>query len=1286
MERRKRRWWTRGITWLSAVVVLAATISGLFQLAVLAAPGYRLQLSTLVSEAAGQPVRIGNMRLAWRWLWPQLELARVELLADDGQTSLLEIERLRLGFAAADLLRGKLVPARIDVSGLQLDLELDANYRLRLRGFPEQSPPPDWRQGLRQLRRFERLRAEDVALRVHDLSHHGAPWAVQLQQADLRLNQSPQEGFELRLQAAAPQLLADHLKLRIGMSGAFDQPEQWAGRWTLDAEQLNPASNLLAHLPRRLPLQLQDAQLQASGDWQASAPGATRLQLQAAGLRLGGAQPLRWQGLDLQLDYQPLPGGGELHWKGPALTGTRGAWPASAGGRLAWQRKGDGPLRLELGSDFLRLDDLAPWLALAAGPERALKPAQLASLRGDLRDLEGRYQPVPDGAPHYALTAELEGAGYGAAGQTAVSGLSGRLSADESGGQFALRGAPLRLSLPNALAQPLSFDTLSAGLRWNREDDGWRLRSPDLAWRLLGSEGTSELDLRLPSDGGPRLQLKGRFKAADVARLKPLMPKQMGASGRAWLERAVVRGRVPEAVIVIDGPLADFPFHQRPTGRWGLDLELADGRLDYQPDWPGADRLRARLHFVGNGLKFEAERGIISGVEVLSAQGRIEDFNSSPLILDGQTRGEATAYYDLLRGSPIAGRLAGLLGHTQGEGLVDTALHLEIPLHSNLGQHQVANGLITLANNRLRVNGLDEPIEAISGQLRFGSHVSADSLSATWYGQPLRGEITTNADGNDEIRARYSVDFAEPLGVAAKYVPDWVLEQLDGRSDWNLRLPLGGAQSGKVLLSTSLIGARSQLPVPMAKASADSLPLNLQISADDSTPLRLQLDAPGRLALALRFGREHGSLQAKGIGIRLGGGEALAPAQDGLSIDGHADHLDVAGWIGLIGAADGSGLPFLGGEFSLGHLEGLGYELASVTARVSRSGTGDWRAVFSGDNAVGSLDWLKANGGQLRGRFDRLVLLPLPPTPRDGTEANPEPARDPGRLPTVELAVQSLRIGGEDFGRLQVSSERIAGGQRLSQLQVDGGLLKLQGEGEWRRQQGQSTARARFQVDSGDLAAGLKGLGFAQTLSGDGHFEADLGWPASSPGLSWTQAQGPVALRVKNGALRSVDPGGTSRVLGLLNFYALPRRLTLDFRDVGSKGLNFSRVDGRFQLAEGNARTDDLVIRSPSLRIEVKGRVGLAARDYDQHVSVYPDVSGISLGALLLGGATLATGPLLPVMAVVANQVIDKPLNEVTQLDYQLTGSWDNPEIKRSGDNPPAKAAIPLAEPIGGRP
>lgn len=1273
MERRKRRWWTRGITWVSALVVLAATLSGLFQLAVLVAPGYRDDLAARVTAAVGRPVRIGGMELAWRWLWPQLQLSGVELVGDDGQSTVLAVERLRLGFAAADLLHGRLVPARIELSGLRLELNLGSDNQLRLRGIAPGAEPPDLRKLLRELRRFDRLRALKVQAQVYDARLPGRPLPLQLAQVDLRIDSGASEGFELRLEAEAGELIAQRLKLRAGFTGAFDQPEHWRGRWNAEASGLRPGASLLARLPMALPLRLEQAELSATGDWAEGAPAASTLELKAAQLQLGGAQPLRWKDLALRLAYQPQADGGSLEWSGLRLSGARGAWPQAATGRLGWRREG-GLWRTDGSADFLRLDDVAPWLALLPGlaPERA---RQLASLRGDARELSGRYEPQAGGTPRYALAAVLSGFGLGTDDGNAVSGLSGRLGADERGGRFELRGEQARLRLPQTFAAPLALERLRASLSWSRESEGWRLQAPDLAWGLLGSEGEAELDLRLPPGESPRLKLEARLKAADAARLKPLMPLRWGPHLRDWLQHALVRARVPEAVLRIDGPLADFPFHARPTGSWSLDIGVADARLDYQPEWPGADRVRAQLKFAGNGLRFEAERGLISGVEVLDASGSIDDFSTGSLRIAGRTRGEAGAYYSFLRGSPLATRLSGLVGHTDAEGLAEADVQLDIPLHSNLGQKLMVEGQVRLPGNVLRITGLEEPVRDIQGALRFSTKgVAAERLLASYYGAPVQALIAANAEGNDELQARLPVDLDAERGIAARFVPRWVRERLDGRTDAELHLPLSGPRAGRIRILSELRGAGSRLPVPLAKLPEQALPLSLELSGDERVPLALKLDLPARMSLALRFARERGELVAHGIGVRLGGGEVGAPEQDGMVISGRADRLDLAAWIGLLGASSGDELPFHGAEISVAHLQAAGYELPEAQLKASRAGNGNWRVLLDGASGAGSLDWLR-NGssdlGRLSGRFQRLRLQPMPTADKAG-DTPPTPADvvgaviDPNRVPTLDFQVDELDIGGENFGHLQLQSERLPGGQRLKQIQLEGGVASLSGEGEWKRQQNVSSARANFELASTDLAAALRGLGFAPTLSGrSARFRSQLVWAPAARGLEWAQAQGQVGLEASDGALRTVEPGGTSRVLGLLNFYALPKRLTLNFRDVLSKGLNYDRIDGQFELAGGNARTEDLVVRSSSLRVEMRGRIGLAAHDYDQQVTIYPDVSGVTLGALLLGGASLAAGPAMPLLALIANQVLDKPLGEATQIDYRLTGSWDNPEIRK---------------------
>lgn len=1280
MERRKRRWWTRAITWVSTLVVAAAVISGLFQLAVSAVPGYRDELAAKVSVALGRPVRIGDVHLAWRWLWPMLDLSDVSLLAADQKTPLLTAERLRLGFALDDLLHGRLTPAQVDLAGMVLELELDAAGQLHLRGFTGGNPPK-LSQVLTELKRFSRLRVERVAVTLNDTRAPNLPLSAQVGRADLRITDG---GFELRAELQAPHLLAEQIKLRAGFAGALENPESWQGQWTLAADKLLLGPALAVRLAGHPRFAFENARLNAAGDWQLGRLGESSLEFKATHLALAATTPLSGKDLELRLAYQPQADGGAVALKSLKLTGARGVWPTSHG-RMGWRRGTDG-VNFEGGADFLRLDDLAPWLGLLKPILDAEKIAALTSLKGDVHGLELRYLSAgADTPPRYAVRAALSQFAFGGGSHPGLSGVAGELSGDENAGRLLLTGEHSRLTLPAAFPDPLPLDSVSADLSWTHEDGGWRLRAPKFVLKTLGAEANGELDLRLPPEAGPLLKLDARFNVADATRLKPLMPLHWGEPLKQWLTRSVVHARIANAHLVIDGPIADFPYHQNPTGNWLLDLPIVDARLDYQRAWPGAEDLYALLKFRGNGLNFVAERAQISGVRILGAKGSIEDFSQSPLVIDGQTQGDAARYYDFLRGSPLAERLAGLVGHTEAEGLANVDVHLQIPLHSDLGQHTVASGTVQLPGNTLHYSGLDEPIRAVRGALSFGGGkgIAAQGLTAQLYDTALTADIVTNADGNDELQAGFNVDYGAAHGLAARFVPSWVLDHLDGHSDWHLGLPLAGAQAGHLHLASDLRGARSRLPMPLQKAADEALPLKLEIFGDNRVPLRVQVDAPGRVGVDLRFARVQGELLTRGVGVRLGGGVVAAPDEDGIVLLGHAEQLEPAAWIALLGISgngngngDGStvaALPFRSADISAGHLYLGPIEMPDVGLSASRASDGAWKLVLDSIGSAGELS-LSGDGQRATGRLSRLALV-VPPAEPSVATITPTTAAvlDPNQLPTLELTVDALNIGGVAFGQLQLASERVPGGQHLSTLKLTGGVATLDLSGDWRRSAVGSSAQAHFQIDSRDVATSLHGLGFAPTLSGrSSRFIGDLAWPASPHGLEWSRARGSVVVEVDKGSLRAVEPGGTSRVLGLLNFYALPRRLLFDFRDVLSKGLGFDRIRGQFALADGDAHTDDLYINGPSLRMEVRGRIGLTAHDYDQTVTVYPDVSGVTFGALLLGGASLATGPILPLLAVIANQVLDKPIGQATQITYRLTGSWDNPEIKRAAETPSA--------------
>jgi uncharacterized protein YhdP len=113
-------------------------------------------------------------------------------------------------------------------------------------------------------------------------------------------------------------------------------------------------------------------------------------------------------------------------------------------------------------------------------------------------------------------------------------------------------------------------------------------------------------------------------------------------------------------------------------------------------------------------------------------------------------------------------------------------------------------------------------------------------------------------------------------------------------------------------------------------------------------------------------------------------------------------------------------------------------------------------------------------------------------------------------------------------------------------------------------------------------------------------------------------------------------------------------------------------MGGPFCAGDCQAQTDDMAITSTSMKMEVRGRIGLEARDFDQRVTVYPDVStGVTVAA------TVLTGPIGGGVALLAQQIFNKPFSQIGRFSYRVTGSWDNPQVKAGEGATPAAPTPP---------
>ena len=156
-------------------------------------------------------------------------------------------------------------------------------------------------------------------------------------------------------------------------------------------------------------------------------------------------------------------------------------------------------------------------------------------------------------------------------------------------------------------------------------------------------------------------------------------------------------------------------------------------------------------------------------------------------------------------------------------------------------------------------------------------------------------------------------------------------------------------------------------------------------------------------------------------------------------------------------------------------------------------------------------------------------------------------------------------------------------------------------------------------------------------------------WQGPPSAFDMKRIDGALAFQANDGVLTEVERGATSRMFGLLMLTDIPRRLRGDFSDLFDEGFTYDRLQGNFNIADGNAYTQDLTLEGSTARISIAGRTGLVNEDYDQVVTVTPKLS--------------SSLPLVPIW--LAEKMLDiRLIDNVFAYRYTITGSWESPSVK----------------------
>ncbi|WP_460035070.1 YhdP family protein, partial [Methylothermus subterraneus] len=329
------------------------------------------------------------------------------------------------------------------------------------------------------------------------------------------------------------------------------------------------------------------------------------------------------------------------------------------------------------------------------------------------------------------------------------------------------------------------------------------------------------------------------------------------------------------------------------------------------------------------------------------------------------------------------------------------------------------------------------------------------------------------------------------------------------------------------------------------------------------------------------------------------------------------------------------------------HLQGKNLGAHRVQAQRVESG---WKGALTAPYAAGDWTW-ESRTKRLSLRLDFIDLDKLSQLAQNPKLPRYSPATP---WPALTLHAQRLRWRKHDLGALTFKTFPEAA-QVPFELTLAGSWHRLEASGRWRQAEPTATqVSGRF--SSQDLGKFLQHIGYSTALAQTPTtLDFKLDWPGA-PQFSVAKLNGFAHLETGPGRWLDADPKA-ARLLGLLYLGTLERRLRLDFSDLFQAGLAYERIGGRIRIKDGLALTDDLSIAAISARIHIAGTVDLVNHQVDEYVTVSPNTPAT------LGLFREYSSNGLGKMANFTQRLINAPLDSVTQSQYAIYGTLDNPTI-----------------------
>lgn len=1223
---------------------------------------YHDDITRSAGKAVGLAVEIGKIEADWHGMGPHLRLSDIRIL-DKQQRTALALQRVDVVVSWMTLLTGELRLGSLEIDQPDLMVKRDPRGVLQISGveLADKSSDNNFSNML--------LNQSRIVVRGAHISwldeQHSKPLLV-FEQVNLLIeNDGDHHRFAMR--AIPPEELSTRLDVRGDFYGeSFDDLQSWSGEVFT---QLDYAD--LAAWKTWLPLP--DALKQGRGalrGWLRVKDGkinqlTTDLALVNVQTRLASdLPPLDISVLSGRLGWRDAGQGFEISSRNFSLKLFNNfvLKPTNVFFRLSNGNEAQ-PSSGEIRANLLELEGLGKLMEYLPLERKFKQQFAEFSPHGSVENLQAKWQIDANKQLYYKVKALVSELSLQRVGKLpGFSGLSGEVDGSENKGTLSLNSRNLKLDAPQFMPEPLAFDTVSAQSSWQTNAAGLEVVLRNVAVANADLAGTAYGSYQTLAGSPGKVDLTVHLTRASVSHAGRYIPLiALGTDAQSWIGKSLLDGQSNDFSLRLNGNMNDFPFADNKKGIFKIHARAKGVALEYVPGWPRIDNANAELLIKGKELAVTASSATTAGVSLKNVKVSIYDVLSKDLMLNirGEAESENARALEFIHASPVRGYLDGFTDDIVARGNGKLNLKLDIPLS---GSHSVkVAGTYHFTDSEVDFGKNLPTLRKVNGDLLFTeSGVSTKNVVTQILGGPAKLAIESGEGGAIIVKLGGRAN----LGVLREINPHPLLRKLSGNPEWKVEIAVQNKQS-KVLLTSSLLGLQSDLPAPFAKRADASIPLRFEMKDLSAKQTSLTVKYGSLLnANLLRVKDEEGVWNIKRGTINFAS-VAKKPDREGLWVTGTLPLLSLEGWGGLTGADEAAApISIAGADLLIQKLSGYGSMVNDLRINAS-SRNGILMAQLGAREVNGELSWQASGNGRLVARLKNLDLGLADSDdgkkkqPEINSQANTASSAD---LPVIDLAVERLSYKGRALGRLELLAQQHEQEYQLDHLRLvnPDGVLTV--DGKWKMSADAAQTLVNLKLEISNAGNILTRAGYPNSVkNGSGKLEGTFAWPGTPGMYSKAALNGKLSLETGKGQFLQIDPG-MGKLLSILSLQALPKRITLDFEDVFSKGFEFDNIAGTADIKQGVMVTDNLKMEGSSAKVTMVGQMDLVNETQNLRVRIVPTVGN----SVALISALVAT-PIVGAGVYLAGKILNDPLGQMVAFEYNITGSWVDPKVEKIG-------------------